>query len=456
MNLKKAKNIHFIGIGGIGTSSLAQILLGKEKKISGSDNCPSDIIESLEKNKIKIFNDHSEKNINSKIDLIIYSPAIPKDNPELIAAKSLKITTISYPDAVGELSQDYYTIAIAGTHGKSTTTAMLSLIAIEADLDPSIIIGTKIKELDNQNSRVGESPYLIIEACEYKESFLEFEPNILIITNVEADHLDHYGNEENYINAFNKLAKKVPQDGAIIINKDDENSVKAVEGAKAQLVTWSREKEKGTADLVGNELVYELPVDDQVTAEQKIKLEPQLPGEFNVENACFAALSGLLLQIDHQVIEKSIKTYSGSWRRFEYKKVKGINTTIIDDYGHHPTEIKATLKAIREKYPQEKVLVIFQPHQYSRTKFFLEDFATSFDNADEVIIPNIYQVRDSKDDVESVSVDNLVREIRKHHKHVKNGGGLETTAKFIKENHKKYDVIVTMGAGDIEGIYKMF
>ncbi|MBU1151644.1 UDP-N-acetylmuramate--L-alanine ligase [Patescibacteria group bacterium] len=427
MNIEKAASIHFVGIGGIGTSSIAQILQKKGKTISGSDNVKSDLTENLKKKGIKISYTHAIKNIPKDTDLIIYSPAIPSNNPEL----QTKIPSLTYPQALGELTKSYYTIAIAGTHGKSTTTAMLSNILTKSKLDPTVVIGTKIPEFNNENFRVGESQYLIIEACEYKNSFSYLHPNILVITNVEADHLDHYKTEKAYIQAFKNLAQKIPKNGAIIINPKDKNTLKAVKGAKAQIIPIERKK-----DLTS----------------LKIQLKPKIPGDFNLDNAAFAATAAILLNVDPETIQKSISTYRGSWRRFEIKKVKGIGATIIDDYGHHPTEIKATLKAIREKYGKKKVLCIYQPHQYSRTRFFLKDFGKSFKDADQVIIPNIYEVRDSKADIKSISPEDLVKEIGPKASY---GQGLKNTAAFIKENHKNYDIIVTMGAGDIENIYKM-
>lgn len=441
-----AKNIHFIGIGGIGCSSLAQILHHQKKKISGSDSTATTLTKSLKLSGIKISYEHKLSNISKKHQLIIYSPAIPADNPELIQARKLKIPCISYPKALGELTKEYYTIAIAGTHGKSTTTAMISLIAVKAGLDPTVVIGTKLREFKNRNYRVGNSNFLIIEACEYKESFLHFHPNLLIITNIEADHLDHYGTFAKYKKAFESLVKKVPKDGTVIINENDKSSREVVKGAKAHLTKW------GISTKDGFKLTEGILTHSDGTC---IKLQPGIPGQFNIENAAFAAISTLTLNTPVAIIEKSISAYKGSWRRLEYKRKKGYSCTFIDDYGHHPTEIRLTLATIREHNPKAKILCVFQPHQHSRTHFLLKEFGKSFGDVDEVIVPNIYKVRDSESDVKKVSTDDLVHEISKHHKHASNGEGFENTAAFIKKHHKKYDIIVTMGAGDIDGIYKM-
>lgn len=427
MSLLDKKYFHFIGIGGIGVSSLAQILHAKGKTVSGSDNYSSELTKSLKKNGIKVFEGHDEKNVNKKTQLVVYSPAVPSNNPELKQAKELGIECLSYPEALGELSKEYFTIAIAGTHGKSTTTAITSLILTEGKLDPTVVIGTKLREFKNKNFRVGKSKYLVIEACEYRRSFLHFKPNILVITNIEAEHLDYYKDLEDYQKAFHDIAKKVPKDGYIVVSNEEKNLSPILKNCSAQIIKWK----------------------------EKVKTKPGIPGEFNLVNATNAAMVGELLGISEKNINSAIKKYKGSWRRMDYKKKKLGKTQFIDDYGHHPTEVRVTLAAIREKHPEAKILCVFQPHQHSRTKMLLKEFGHAFNAVDQVIIPNIYQVRDSEEVVKSICVDDLVNEIKTQQPHVKNGQSLEKTATYIKENHKKYDIIVTMGAGDISKIYKL-
>jgi UDP-N-acetylmuramate--alanine ligase len=444
MIIDKAKFIHFVGIGGIGTSSLAQILHEKGKIISGSDLVKTEITESLRLKKIKISIGHNEKNVNKKHQLIIYSPAIPNSNPEMKKAKNLKIKCLSYPQALGELTKQHFTVAVAGAHGKSTTTAMISLIAVAAKLDPTVVIGTKLKEFKNQNYRVGKSSLLIIEACEYKRSFLNFEPDILVITNIEADHLDYYKNIQDYKKAFKQLIGKLKKNGTVIIDEDDKFSSQAVRDLPASGVEMNNLK------VV------------RISGKSK-KFYPGIPGKFNLKNASLAAAAAVELKVPIEKIEKSLKNYHGSWRRMEYKKTKFPHTIFIDDYGHHPTEVRSTLSAIRETHPDAKILCVYQPHQYSRTKIFLEEFGKSFYAVNEIIIPDIYDARDYEKGQKPISVDELVEVIKKHqpgstehHPHVQNGISLEKTAQFIKKNHKKFDVIVTMGAGDIGEIYKLF
>ena len=295
---------------------------------------------------------------------------------------------------------------------------------------------------------MGKSNYLVLEACEYKRAFKDLHPDILIITNIEADHLDYYKNLTDYKNAFKDLCAKVPKNGSIIVCADDKNSNAVVRNSKAKVYKWS---EKNMAsdfylDIKNREIHFRKNI---------TKIEPGIPGNFNIKNSTNAAIAGTLLNIPKTAISKSIKSYRGSWRRLQYKKTKLKPTLFIDDYGHHPTEIKVTLSAIREKYPDKKILCVFQPHQYSRTYLLLKEFATSFHAVDKLIIPNIYRVRDSEADVKKVSTDKLVAVIQKHTPETVNGEGLEKTAEYLKKNHSKFDVIVTMGAGDISKIYKM-
>lgn len=419
--------VHFIGIGGIGVSALAQIYKKQGKKISGSDVQASEITLKLQAEGTFIKIGHKEKNIPKNCDLIIYSPAIPQDNAELKSAKERGIKTLAYPQALGLLTEDYFTIAIAGTHGKSTTTAMTALVLQQSGFDPTVVIGTKIPQLNGENYRVGNSRYLVVEACEYRESFLSIKPDIAIITNIEADHLDYFENEEKYFSAFCEFAKNIKKDGKIILTEDNENSQKLL---------------KNCSKVKHAELF-------------KGHLKLQIPGKFNVENARLAATACRLLGIKKYQIKNSLQNFKGTWRRMEDKgKILG-DTIFIDDYAHHPTEIKVTLKAIREKYLDARILTAFQPHQYNRTKNFLPQFAESFGDTDAVLISDIYAVRDSEDDLKSITTEDLIAAIAKNHHQVIAGNNLKMTAKYILENYKNYDVIVTMGAGSIYKIYDL-
>ena len=397
--MTKYKKVHFIGIGGIGVSALAQIYFHKGIKISGSDPVQSEITKQLEK-KGDIFYEHNEKNIPEDCDLVVYSPAIPKDNPEYKFAKKNQIELKSYPEALGELTKEYFTVAIAGTHGKSTTTAMTALAATASNLDPTVVIGTKIFEFNNQNFRFGQSNLLIIEACEYKESFLNFHPDIILITNTEPDHLDFFKTAENYYKVFEKFEKKLKPGGKILKSKD--------------------------------------------LKETNITLK--VPGDFNVKNATLALSAIAELTSDTEKAKKALTEFKGTWRRMQHVKTDN-STDFYDDYAHHPTEIKCTLKAFREKYGNNaKILTVFQPHQYSRTHELLNQFAQSFDDTTHVIIPNIYKVRDSKEDIKKVSAKLLSEKIGDKALKIE---GFRETAGYINAHKDNYDLIITMGAGDI-------
>jgi len=427
MSLKKYKNVYFIGIGGIGISALANILFEKGHTIKGSELIKSKITENLEKKGVKIKYEQTKENIEKlKSSLIIYTTAIDENHPEIKQAIKQGFITMSYPKALGEFAKDYTLIAISGTHGKSTITAMISKIFIEANLDPTIVIGTKTKELNGENFRVGNSKYLIIEACEYKESFLNFHPNYLIINNIEADHLDYFKNEENYFETFNKFLKNLKTGGTLIISENDLKKIKTPNNINIEY--WKKEK----------------------------KLKLKIPGKFNQENATSAYILAKSFNINENQIIKSLENFEGSWRRMEIKKTKFKNKIFIDDYAHHPTEIKVTLKAIKEKYSKKKTICIFQPHQYNRTKHFLKEFAKSFKDTDLVIIPGIYKVRDNDEDIKEVNGEKLAQEINKISKNAIFIDGIENSAEYIKNNIKKFEIVVTMGAGNITEIYKYF
>lgn len=441
INLSKIQKIHIIGIGGIGVSALAQLFLSQGKSISGSDMEDCDLLCQLKKEGIKVTVGHSEDNLSSDIDLVIISPAIPEDNSELKKAKSLKIPILTYPEALGLLSKDYYTIAICGTHGKTTTTALTALVLEE--LDPTVVIGTKVREFGNKNVRIGKNKFFVLEACEYKRAFLNIDPDILLITNIEAEHLDYYKDLDDYKSAFKEFCKKVPKNGYIIANFDDKNVRDVVKGACASVVKFG--SEVSDFKLI-NDIVFE-------KNKEIGQLNLQIPGDHNLQNALAAFAVGRVLDLQAGKIILTLNEYQGSWRRFEFKGYFN-GAEIYDDYAHHPTEIKVTLKAARFKFPDRRIVCIFQPHQYSRTKKLLKEFSKAFADADLVIIPNIYRVRDSEKDINSISAEDLVKKIQKHHQNVIFGDGFSETVKFLQKNIEKNDVVFTMGAGDVWRIGK--
>lgn len=428
--------IHFIGAGGIGVSALAKHYSGKGFKVTGSDLSQSEITEELAEKGVKIyFGKNKKSNLPKDADLVVYSPAVKENNPELIQAKKLKIKTLSYPEALAKITEKYFTIAVSGTHGKSTTVSMLSLILEKSGLEPTVIAGTKIKNFKEGNYRKGSGKYLIIEACEYKESFLRYFPNVAVITNIEADHLDYFKNIKNVLNAFKKFIEKIPEKGAVIVNGDDKNIAKIIKGnAKAEIIKFSLGQKKDA---------------------EKLKRILKVPGTHNTYNALSALTAARYLKIPDRKSFCALGKYKPSWRRLEERKSKtfGKKTTIISDYGHHPTEVKATIQAIREKYERKRIWCVFQPHQHQRTRYFFDDFVKNFRkaNLEKIIITDIYDVAGREKEKEKADPKKMARKINRECAiYVPK----EKIISFLKKNSGNFDILIMMGAGDIYEIDK--
>ncbi len=425
--------IYFIGIGGIGVSALAQYYLGKGHQISGSDLVASEITDYLKAKGIKILIGNNAENIESDFDLIVHSPAVKENNPEFVAAKTFGIKVKSYPEALGELTKEYSTIAISGSHGKSTTTAMIALVLIKAGIDPTVIVGTKLKEFGDTNFRMGKSKYLVIEACEYDGSFLNYSPKITVITNIDKEHLDYFKTFANVIKTFKSFILKLPADGFLVANKEDKNLVKISKGEFQTKYFPTKGKD---AVKIGKIL--------------------NIPGRHNISNAGAVLQVARILEIPDKTTFKALAEFNGTWRRFEIKQgtANGKKITVVSDYAHHPSEISATLKAAREKYPKKKIWCIFQPHQNQRTYYLLKDFIKLFRNIkiDNIIITDIYDVagREEKNINQKISSEILVKKIGKKNVQYM---PMNVAEKFVKENIKSGEVLIIMGAGSV---YKLF
>jgi len=411
--------IHFIGIGGIGVSALAQYYLGKGNEVSGSDIASSETTEDLKKKGAVIFiGPNSAENIKD-YDLVVHSPAVKENNPELIEAEMKGIKILSYPRALGELTKEYITIAVSGTHGKSTTTAMISLVLVEAGLDPTVIVGTKLKEFNNSNFRMGRSEYLVIEACEHEESFLQYWPKIIVVTNIEEDHLDYYVNIENIKKAFNEFVSHLKKDGILIKTKE------TLIDTDKKTINYSLEDKKEV---------------------EKLKEIIKIPGEHNILDALAALKVARVLKIKDDVALKALSQYAGSWRRFEVTQLPDF--ILIDDYAHHPTEILATLKGAREKYTDKKIFCVFQPHQYQRTYLLFDDFVKTFKEVmekkliDKLFLIDIYDVagRESEEAKEKVSSKKLSEAI---------GNATYVLKEDLFKELNGGEVVIFMGAGNI-------
>ncbi|MCY6485698.1 UDP-N-acetylmuramate--L-alanine ligase [Clostridium aestuarii] len=445
------KKIHFIGIGGISMSALAEILLYRGYKVSGSDKSESSITERLSKKGAEIYIGHNPSNIN-EVDLIVYTAAISKDNPELTKAQELNIPTLDRAEFLGSIMKDHkYNVAISGTHGKTTTTSMFSHIALSSNLDPTILVGGNL-DIINGNVHVGNSEYFITEACEYKASFLKFFPYIGIILNVEADHLDFYKDINDIESTFLKFANLIPSNGYLIANGDDNRALNISKKVNCNVITFGLKN----GDIKAKNIIFNAngcPSFDVYNNEKKLfSISLNVPGEHNILNSLASISAALALNIGNDSIIKGLSSFFGTHRRFEIKgKTHGI--TVIDDYAHHPTEIKATLNAVKN-FPHNRIFCVFQPHTYSRTISLFDDFSNSFFNTDILVLADIYAAREK--DTGIVSSDTLGNKIRDNGIYCKNLHTFNDITNFLRTELKEGDVLLTVGAGDIYKVGEMF
>ena len=410
------KNIYIIGISGIGTSGLAMFLNEKGVKIEGSSDVRNKQVKKLENKEIKVNIGH-DREIKNEIDIVVYTEAInKKTNPEYLDAQKKGIECLTYRQALGKLTKDYELISISGTHGKTTTTSLLIAAFLENNIDINAIVGTNIDILNKANYRVGNSKYFILETCELNEGFLSLNPKILGITNIELDHLESFKTEEQYIKCFQEFTNNVAN--KIFINKKDKNS---------NLLNIKEDKK-----------IY--------FNNGNLPRPKNLIGEFNKENADLALKIANFVGLDSKKSLKGIEEFQGI-----DKRMMNICENIYIDYAHHPTAIKKALKGFKDKFSNASICLIYQPHQYSRTLNLLDQFENVFNHADKVIITDIYECRDTKEDIESINVDKFIQKTK--HKNIENSKGLENAKKRIKELQQNYDYLIIMGAGNISKIY---
>ncbi len=503
IDFDKINRIHFIGIGGIGLSAIARLMKEREKEVSGSDLSRSLVVESLEKIGIKIYIGQSEKNINKNMDLIIHTTAIPEENPELKRARELGIKTITYPESLGLIFNNKFGIAVCGTHGKSSTTAMAGLLLDDAKLDPSIIVGSIVPRY-NSNLRIGKSEYFIAEACEYERSFLNLYPKIIILNNIELDHTDYYKDIKDFRSAFEEFVGHLPEGGVLICNGDDKEIFNFQFSISNKFSIFNFKILKFGLDKFNDARGCDVRFENGMTKFKVFYNNKDLgefmlkvPGLFNVYNSLGVISLGLVLKIPIEKIKKSLKNYAGIWRRFEikgeYKPAaaskklwRGKPALVISDYAHHPTAVKSTIEAAREFYPDKRIFAVFQPHQHNRTKKLYKDFLNSFDAADVIILSEIFDVagREEKKD-QNISSYNMAEDVKKkleigeietgnwkletgkseniilslkkwargisklNSKNIFYAKDLKETRKLIDEKIKPDDILLIMGAGDI-------
>lgn len=439
-------SVYFIGIGGISMSGLAEILLSRGFKVSGSDRVSSHLTQLLEEKGAHIHYGQREDNITPDIDLVVYTAAISGDNPEWIAMERLQIPSLSRAQLLGEIMRNYeLPAAIAGTHGKTTTTSMVSEILLHADKDPTLSIGGILKSID-ANIRVGHSGFFVTEACEYTNSFLEFSPKISIILNIEEDHLDFFKDLADIRNSFHRFAALLPSDGALIINHEIERYEEITEGIACPVLTYgfTQDCDYYASDISYDALGYPTFVlHSEGFADETVSLS--VPGRHNISNALAALAFADRVGVSRKDALKALKDFTGTERRFEKKgEIGGI--TIIDDYAHHPTEIEATLQAA-SNYPHRTLWCVFQPHTYTRTKAFLPEFAKALSKADRVVLADIYAAREKN--TLGISSMDLCEAIRAEGTTCEYFPSFDEIENFLLENCTQGDLLITMGAGDI-------
>jgi len=449
INFQHPIHIYFIGIGGISMSGLAEILLEEGFTVSGSDAKESSLTQLLISRGATVYYGQKAKNITDDIDLIVYTSAIHPDNPEYVAMQEKNIPSLTRAQLLGQIMKNYkLPVAVSGTHGKTTTTSMISEILLAADTDPTLSIGGILKTIGG-NIRIGHSDYFVTEACEYTNSFLSFFPKIGIILNVEEDHLDFFKDIDDIRSSFHRFAALIPDDGALIINGDIPELSSITCGLSCKIITFGSSK---GCDYRPSEISY----DEKGCASFSVvrngtdagTFSLGVPGEHNVYNALAAIVLSDLFDIEHTVVRKALSEFHGTDRRFEYKgEVNGI--VIIDDYAHHPTEITATLKAAAN-YPHKTLWCVFQPHTYTRTKAFMKDFARALSNADQIILADIYAARET--DNLGISSQTLQQEICQLGKTCYYFPSFDEIEKFILKSCAPGDLLITMGAGDVINI----
>lgn len=446
IDFHKPIRIYFIGIGGISMSGLAEILLSEGFTVSGSDRAPSDLTRMLEDRGVNVFYGQKKENLTKDIDLVVYTAAIKSDNPELLAAHKLNIPMLTRAELLGQMMKNYETpVAVSGTHGKTTTTSMISQILLSAEADPTLSIGGIYRPIGG-NIRVGASELFVTEACEYTNSFLSFFPKIGIILNIEEDHLDFFKDLADIRNSFHRFAQLLPADGTLIINGDIERCEELTEGLSCKVITYGL---SSGSDYSASQVTYDesgfpsFILSRQSGGERKFSL--RVHGDHNILNALAAIALADLLGLSDEVIHAGLAAFTGTDRRFEYKgQVNGVN--IIDDYAPSSTEIRATLSAAAQ-YPHRRLWCVFQPHTYTRTKAFLEEFASALSLADEIILADIYAAREK--DTLGISSETLQEKIRSLGHSCHYFPTFEAIENYLLKNCTKDDLLITMGAGDV-------
>ncbi len=442
---KRYRHIHFVGIGGIGMSGIAEILLNLGYTVSGSDQKRSDTIERLERLGAKVFIGHAPANVEGA-HVVVYSSAVARENPEVLSARERQIPVIPRAEMLAELMRMKYGIAVAGTHGKTTTTSMVGTVLAEGRLDPTIVVGGRVLSLDT-NARLGQGEHLVAEADESDGSFLKLSPTVAVVTTIDAEHLDHYGTLEAVCDAFVAFLNKVPFYGADIVCLDQPNIQRLLPRLEKRVITYGLDS---PADLVARRVQlagltsrFEVVLRGESLGECTLRV----PGRHNVANALAAIAVGLDLEIPFVTVQKALAAFAGVQRRFQVRgTVAGV--TVVDDYGHHPAEIRATLAAAKAGF-DGRVVAVFQPHRYTRTFHLRDEFVTAFNQADVLVLMDIYAAGEAP--IDGVTAADLAERIRAHgHRHVTYlGGDRARLLDHLCDITRPGDLVLTLGAGDV-------
>ena len=440
------KHVHFVGIGGIGMSALAKWFLHEGVRVSGSDVHPSPITRDMEARGARVFAGHAAGNVVEDVDLLVYSPAVVETNVERIAARESEIPERTNFEVLGEISKSFSTIVVSGTNGKSTTTAMLGLMLEAAGYDPTVLVGSLVPGFVDGNLRHGHGRFFVVEGCEYRANMLEFHPEMIVLTNIEEDHLDYYRDLRHIQETFQQFVDNAR--GKVIVNADDPESAAlrvqrpvayGSDRTHATYMFTSRKTENGFQQVVTNMGNFEL----------------QIPGEFNVHNALAAMAGAMELGVPFETCRRVLRDFRGIWRRFERVGVFN-GAEVISDYGHHPSAIKQTIQAAREFFPGRRIVLCYQPHQHDRTKKLFDEFVEVLPLADITIVTEIYDVAGRNEDHDVTSQD-LVREINRSNKtHVTSTPDLCAAESQLRNLAQPGDVLLIMGAGDIDDVARAF
>jgi len=441
------RKLHFVGIGGIGMSGIAEILLDQGFKVSGSDRAFSEVTERLQNLGAITFEGHRASNIANDVDTVVYSSAVPPDNPEILEAQRRKIPIVRRAEMLAEVMRLKYGIGIAGTHGKTTTTSMTSLVLMEGGLDPTVIVGGKLSGLGGTNARLGRGEFIVVEADEFDRSFLSISPTIAVLTTLETDHLDCYRDLEDIKSAFIQFANKVPFYGFIVICLDEPALLDIMPNlSKKKIITYGLNPQ---ADVQAVDIRHK----DNTTTYTIIRgdkelgaITLQVPGKHNVQNSLGAIAVGLELGVPFEKIKVGIEKFAGVYRRWEKKgEVNGV--AVYDDYAHHPTECRATLSGVKSGW-RRRVVCVFQPHLYSRTRDFYEDFGKSFLLSDVLVVTDVYPAREEP--IQGITGELIVNAAKQFgHKDVHYVSDKKQVPAFLKSIVRSGDIVITMGAGDI-------